>query len=117
MQNKERYYETLEIGSQGWHEGGHDPWPHIGFILFIIKEAYREFEERVGQLKTPRGAKTELVLSAVRSMSREFTVSELEKTCPGVSRDLVRRVLRKLKKEGKVDTRGTGRGACWRKRG
>ena len=30
-ENKERYYETLEIGSQGWHEGNHDPWPHIGF--------------------------------------------------------------------------------------
>jgi Fic family protein len=26
-QNKERYYETLEQSSQGWHEGKHDPWP------------------------------------------------------------------------------------------
>ena len=23
-QNKERYYETLKLGSQGWHEGKHD---------------------------------------------------------------------------------------------
>ncbi|MEA2601476.1 MAG: hypothetical protein QOF89_2468 [Acidobacteriota bacterium] len=26
-QNKDRYYETLEQSSQGWHEGKHDPGP------------------------------------------------------------------------------------------
>lgn len=116
-ENKERYYETLQIGSQGWHEGKHDPWPHIGYILFILKEAYREFEERVGQVGSPRGAKTELLQAAIKSMPREFGVSELEKACPGISRDMVRRVLRKLRKEGKLETLGTGRGARWRKRG
>jgi len=44
----ERYYETLEIGSQGWHQGKHDPWPHIGYLLFILNDAYREFQERIG---------------------------------------------------------------------
>jgi Fic family protein len=47
--NIERYYETLEIGSQGWHQGKHDPWPHIGYLLFILNDAYREFQERIGQ--------------------------------------------------------------------
>lgn len=36
-ENKERYYETLELSSQGWHEGRHDPWPYIHFVLFILK--------------------------------------------------------------------------------
>lgn len=116
-ENEERYYETLEIGSQGWHEGKHDPWPYIGYILFILKAAYREFEERVGQTGSPRGAKTELLQAAIKAMPREFSVSELEKACPGVSRDMVRRVLRKLRKEGKLESLGTGRGARWRKRG
>ena len=44
----ERYYETLEIGSQGLHQGKHDPWPHIGYLLFILNDAYREFQERIG---------------------------------------------------------------------
>ena len=48
-ENKDRYYETLEQSSQGWHEGQHDPWPYIGYILYILKTAYREFEERVGR--------------------------------------------------------------------
>ena len=53
-QNIERYYETLEIGSQGWHQASHDPWPYIGYVLFILKEAYGEFEERFGELESSR---------------------------------------------------------------
>jgi Fic family protein len=30
--NKERYYETLEESSRGWHEGKHDPWPYINYF-------------------------------------------------------------------------------------
>lgn len=41
-ENKERYYETLEQSSQGWHEGKHDPWPYINYVLYILKSAYRE---------------------------------------------------------------------------
>lgn len=37
--NKERYYETLEESSTGWHAGKHDPWPYINFVLYIIKTA------------------------------------------------------------------------------
>ena len=48
-ENKERYYETLEESSQNWHDGKHDPWPFVNYLLFILKNAYREFEERVGQ--------------------------------------------------------------------
>ncbi len=44
-QNKDRYYETLELSSQGWHEGKHELWPYIDYVLFILKTAYREFEE------------------------------------------------------------------------
>ena len=28
-ENKERYYETLRLSSQGWHEGRHDPCAEI----------------------------------------------------------------------------------------
>jgi Fic family protein len=56
-ENKERYYETLEESSQGWHEGKHDPWPYINYLLYILKLAYREFEERVGLAATPPAKK------------------------------------------------------------
>lgn len=116
-QHKTRYYETLERSSQRWHDGRHDPWPYINYLLFILKAAYREMEGRVGQLKRPRGTKTELVESAIASFERAFTVSELERACPGVSREMIRRVLRSLKKSGKVECLGRGPGALWKKRG
>jgi Fic family protein len=116
-QNKERYYETLEQSSESWHEGKHDPWPYINFVLYTLKTAYREFEERVGQIKGPRGSKTELVEAAIQRFSKPFMVSDLERCCPGVSRDMIRKVLRDLQKSGQVECLGRGPGAPWRKKG
>ncbi len=114
-QNKERYYETLEQSSQGWHEGKHDSWPYINYLLYILKTAYQEFEGRVGQMKSPRGAKTELVESAIASFEREFAISDLEKACPGVSRDMIRIVMNRLRKQGRLKILGRGRDARWSK--
>ncbi|MDO8643581.1 MAG: Fic family protein, partial [bacterium] len=115
-ENKERYYETLKLSSQGWHEGSHDPWHYINFVLFILKEAYKEFEERAGRIREPKGAKTELIEAAIRSLER-FTVSDLEKSCPTVSRDMIRKVLHDLKKVNKVACLGHGPGAPWKQKG
>ncbi|MCF6156339.1 MAG: Fic family protein [Candidatus Brocadia sp.] len=115
-QNKDRYYETLEQSSQRWHEGKHDPWPYINYVLFILKSAYREFEERVGQLRSPKGAKTELIKTAIDSFAGEFSLLDIERACPGVSRDMIRRVLRELQVLKAVECLGRGPGALWRKR-
>jgi Fic family protein len=114
-QNKERYYETLEQSSEGWHEGKHDPWPYINFVLYTLKTAYREFEERVGQITSPKGAKTELVLSVIRRHLSPFRISDIQKECPGVSLDLIRSVLKNLRSSGKVKCLGRGQSAEWEK--
>ena len=116
-QNKDRYHETLEQSSQGWHEGRHDPWPYINYLLTILKMAYREFAKRMGEVKAPRGSKTDLVLAAIQRFASEFTVSQLEQACPGVSRDRVRRVLREQQKAGHVECQGRGPAARWKKKG
>lgn len=116
-QNKDRYYETLEISSQRWHEGQHDPWPYINYVLYIFKLAYQEFEQRVDQTTSPKGAKTELVENAISATTQPFTINDLERACPGVSRDMIRQVLRKLKETGEVESLGRGPGAKWQKRG
>lgn len=115
-QNKERYYETLEQSSRDWHAGQHDPWPYINYLLSILKMAYKEFKERLGQIKSPRGAKTDLIKKTIASFSNEFSLGDLERACPGVSRDMIRRVLRELKSEGTVECLGRGPGAQWRGR-
>lgn len=90
---------------------------YINFILYTLKSAYKEFEQRVGDLKTPKGAKTDLVEVAVRKTKGEFTLAQLENACPGVSRDMVRKVLRNLQDEGLVECMGRGPGAKWVKKG
>jgi len=114
-QNKDRYYETLEQSSDRWHDGKHNPWPYINYVLYTLKTAYREFEERVGQITSPKGAKTELVLSVIRRHLSPFRISNIQKECPGVSLDLIRSVLKNLRSSGKVKCLGRGQSAEWEK--
>jgi Fic family protein len=116
-QNKERYYEVLEQSSQGWHEGKHDPWPTINFLLYTLTQACKEFEQRVGQLKSPRGEKTAMVLAAIHRQVSSFRVADLQVECPGVGLDWIRQLLDRLRKEEKVECLGTGRGARWQRTG
>ncbi len=116
-EHKARYYETLELSSRGWHEGAHDPWPYINFSLFILKAAYKEFEERLGRIEAPRGEKTELVLRAIQQAGRTFRVADIQRACPGVSLDLIRVTLKNLQTEGRVECLQRGRFATWKKAG
>jgi hypothetical protein len=72
-------------------------------------------ERRVGELNSPRGEKTALVIGAIEGMTGEFSVSDLLDACPGVSIDLIRRTLKKIRGEGRVECLGMGRNAKWRR--
>lgn len=115
-ESKEDYYRVLKESSAGWHAGKHDILPWVNYFLSIVRRAYKEFEERAGQIKLSRGGKTAMVHAAVDGFLGKFTLSELERTCPGVSRDMVRQVLKALQKEGKVKCLGKGPGTKWEKR-
>jgi Fic family protein len=112
-QNKQRYYKTLERSSLGWHEGKHNPWPFVNYVLWILKEAYRELEEGIGQPSEPFGAKAEMVRQAVYRQCGSFRVADLERACPGIGRDWIRNVLRQLKAAGELRSFGHGAGARW----
>jgi len=114
-QNKDRYYETLEQSSQGWHDGKHDPWPYLNYLLYILKTACQEFENRLGQIKAPRGEKSELVINVINRTAGDFSVADLQRGCPGVSVDMIRHVLKGLRRKGDVKCLGRGRSALWRR--
>jgi Fic family protein len=113
-QNKERYYETLEQSSTGWHEGKHDPWPYLNYLLFILRTSYREFEERIGRMVSPKGEKAAMVRDAISWQAREFRLVEIERACPGVTREWIRRVMAGMKAAGEVSCQGKGLAARWR---
>jgi Fic family protein len=114
---KETYYEALLRSSQRWESGNHDLTPWHQYTLGVLVYAYREFEQRVGELATMPGAKREAVLAAFEAYDpgHTFSISELEHVCPTVSRATVRRVLNELREQGWVECLGTGRWARWQK--
>ena len=115
-ENRERYYETLKRSSQGWHEGNHDPWPYIGYLLFILKKAYDEFIERVGTFESPKGEKTAMIDSFLQQAVGEFTVGDVRRACPEVGIDTIRRTLKARKAAGRLECLGLGRNARWRRK-
>jgi Fic family protein len=114
--SKEGYYETLEASSRGWHDGVHDVKPWLDYFWGALLRAYREFEERVGTYTRGRGNKGDRVRAQVLQRVQPFSISEIEQTCPGISRDMVRLVLRAMKTEGLIEPTGKGRSARWIKR-
>lgn len=112
-ESKESYYETLEASSQQWHEGRHDAMPWLNYFWGTLLRAYGEFEQRVGTIERGRGAKGDRVRADILQRTRPFSISEVEKACPGVSRETVRLALRALKAEGRISPSGRGRSAKW----
>ena len=112
-ESKESYYETLEASSQGWHEATHNIAPWLDYFWGALLRAYKEFEERVGTIERRRGAKGGRVRAEILKRLSPFSISEIEEACPGISRDMVRVVLRAMKAEGLIAPTGKGRGARW----
>lgn len=114
-ENKERYYQTLEESSRDWHDGRHDIWPYTNFVLSILSMAYKQFEERVGSVRSPRGAKMDRVTREIDKAVGPFRVADLQRQCPGVSIDSIRRTLKTLRADGRVECLGRGQNAEWQK--
>jgi Fic family protein len=114
-ESKEDYYAVLKDSSVGWHEGKHDLLPWLNYFLAILRRTYVVFEERAGQIKNIRGSKAKLVVDAVRRLPNPFRIADVQRLCPGVSIDWIRRVLKELRSKGKVECLGRGQQAQWRR--
>ena len=114
-ENKERYYETLQMSSLGWHEGKSDPWPFVNFVLSMFRLAYREFESRMEKGTPERGEKRERIQEAILQMDEPFKIVDIRRICPDVGIDHIRKTLAELKKENKVKCLGRGQSAMWKR--
>ena len=90
------------------------PW--WNYWTGTVLAAYREFADRVGTFTTARGAKGELVAQAVERLPTRFRITQIEELCPGVSRETVRKVLNRLKADGKIKCVRRGPDAEWSKK-
>jgi Fic family protein len=114
--SRESYYDALQAAGRGWHDGEHDIWPWLEYLLGIMLAAYREFEQQVGVLGDGRGAKSAAIETFVRSaLSDEFTIAQVREAAVGASDSLIGKVLARLRDEGVIESLGTGRSARWRR--
>lgn len=114
-QSRDTYYEALEASSQNWRDGAHDPFPWMTYLWGVLIRAYDEFEDRVGEIRTSRGSKTQQIRDAIERRVKPFAISEIEADCPGISREMIRVVLNQMREEGRLESQGRGRGAKWKK--
>ena len=87
----------------------------FNYLLSIWRRAYREFEERADRQQPERDSKTDLVEYALRNMMGSFGIAEVERLCPNVSRDTIRRVMDRWREGGHLEILGRGRDAKWRR--
>jgi hypothetical protein len=83
-------------------------------LLFILKHAYREFEERAGQLSSPKGSQTEMIISAIDRSVGSFRVADIQRQWPGVSLDMIRKALKD--RCAQIKCLGRGKDAKWERR-
>lgn len=111
--NKEEYYNTLYLSSQKWHSSEHILLPWIEYMLGVIVSAYREFENRVGNLENTKGSKSYRVENSINHFIGPFTKNDIRKACPDVGESTINRVLSKLREENIITVTGKGRNAKW----
>ena len=114
-ESKSSYYETLNKSSMGWHDGNHNLFIWLDYFLGTLLAAYKEFEDRVGLVKSKKGNKSYRVEQAVKNVLGTFTKEDIRNTCPDVSDSTINRVFRKLKKEGEIEVLEKGRNAKWKR--
>ena len=113
-QSKETYYEAIQMSSSGWHGGRHDILPWFNYTLGVLRAAYREFEERAQRERPAKGAKSDLVEYALAHVLSPFGIADIERLCPSVGRDMIRRVMNRWRSAGKLERVSRGRDARWR---
>ncbi len=107
------YYDSLQKSSQNWHEGRHDLRPWWTYFLGVLIAAYKEFEERAGQLAGGRGAKKEMVKNMALRLPSPFRFGDLQRVCPEVSHPTLKQALDELRRKGSVRCLGKGANAAW----
>lgn len=110
-ERKEEYYQVLARCSKGWHTGRNNIEAWWNFFLSVLRHAYDELAQKVEEKFA--APKSDMVRRVIRAQVGPFALSEIAAQMPAASRQLIKKVLMTMKKEGEVTLTGRGRGAVW----
>jgi Fic family protein len=89
----------------------------LSYWWVLIKRLYQRFNRQIqhANIKPGRGSKTVLIERFVKQQQQPFQFSDVCKAFPTISRDHIKMILRRLKEQHIIETKGHGRGASWHK--
>jgi Fic family protein len=115
-ESKNAYYNALYESQRHWHEGDHSVWPWSAYFAEILGSAYDDLERQVSTARSQTGNKQARVREYVLEHApRAFRRRDIERALPGISDATVRLVLAELREEGRIESKGAGRGARWQR--
>jgi Fic family protein len=116
FETRNTYYDVLEESQRGWHEGTHDVWPWVTYLVDVLADAYDRFEQLVAARDGSGLSKQQRVRRHVlEHAAATFAIADVRRALPGVSDETIRLVLNDLKTAGRVASTGRGRGATWQR--
>ena len=111
-ESKEDYYRVLKEASIGWHEQKFNLLSWWNYFLSIIKQAYQELKDKV-ELTDNGDNQSSLLRQTILTFENMFSISDVMNLHPSIDRELVKKVLSKMKSENLIAPTGKGRSAKW----
>jgi Fic family protein len=109
----DEYYASLKASTEGWHEGRHDVWPWLTYLIERIAEGYRTFDELAQQVERPGSKAARVERQVVELGPSVFSRDDVRAALPDVGDATITRVLKKLRDEGRIRLIGHGPSARW----
>jgi Fic family protein len=122
FETRDAYYDAIYTSQRHWHEGEHDVWPWIGYLVDVLVSAYDDFEARVVARRelAAAGSKQDQVRRYILDHAPAvFRFRDVRSALPGISDPTIKRVLGDLRRDGLielVDDKASGRLSSWRRR-
>jgi Fic family protein len=114
FESKNAYYASLYESQQGWHEEENSIWPWTSYLVRILDDAYKDFEQRVAAGRSGGGNKQERVRAYILEHAPEaFRTRDVQRALPDISTGTIRLVLNELKGSQEIASEGSGPGARW----
>jgi Fic family protein len=121
FETRHAYYDALFASQRHWHEGEHDVWPWIDYLVGVLESAYDDFEARVAARRSLAAAsKQEQVrLYVLQHAPEVFRVRDVRAALPGVSDPTIKLAIGQLRREGAIELAEAGASGprtAWRRR-
>ena len=110
---KETYYAALYNSSKRWQENKNSYIPFLKYMLGVLIEAYKEFEDRFKTIRKEKIKPTDRIYEVINKSLTKIIKADLIILCPEISKKTIERALNELLNSGKIKMVGAGRSSAY----